>query len=804
VTASLAIVLVAVLTAVVWLFVRRGKAERVRSRVSEPQPAAEAALQAESARGVEPGPAKHAEDVHATVPTAEAVRSPKSSSAHPTGTRTAVAAGVRPAALPQTPSPSAESAQGGPLTPPAHRASSSSLEAPSLPETAEHSSSVASVGRSVRRRIAPEKRGGRPRLSESPSAGASPGAQRAARKAWPNVGPPRVDLVCRQEGHGWVIGVELNEPDDSSFEWFPVIDGIPLEERSGFYPLPCMDSPVSLICRSCVHSLDGPGSQIWSGDLSGGLLAFKLDAHARQGRRVRSPGRGLCLVVAPADWKRLGPPGPAAPEPVLTDDGYRAHYFDLDEEDAQVAFRRSDGRIERLARHKLDVRLEGPLLPDSSERMGPFFAPTPPVLSAARPEVWDEVATVVVGQEGPGRKRWRTHFHPSPGSRIQEMPPERACMDAGWFYVRFYSYTDDLIDSLDFRFASGLALAHRPQIGLLPGAEGHDEVCFILSAGGDWSITPVQPRGCRAEVDQSSAEITLTIPAVPEADVSTWQVNPPSGAPLPLVIHLDRVWWSLTTGGQEPRWLDKPLSVSRDWFSPLSRKQLLLKLPKGARVRLGFNAPRAHEFRSTGSDGQSLSVHLRDFGDSPELAGSSPASFRVWVSGQSTICLSLPSLTPRCRICDYAATSRGDMVRHARSHLDDLFPRLSWAEVLEAFPDRGYPMAIYKCGYHDDHIVIADSTMNLENATSAIIKHLENCPYAERDGGKVIVRFETISNVQRIREIMHRLRGENLPDIRRCRLCPRGSEPWEDSSSRAMARHLVEWHWDELWSYREE
>jgi len=802
--ASLAIVLVVASTAVVVvsLLVRRRKAETLRPTASEPRLSAQASPKAESAVGLEPEPP-------------------------------GMAVSVQPTVLPEKPRPMGESAQGEPLTPvvpeddadhlrlseqpdrsslgreeapgamPAPQPSPSSGEADTSPAPGEQSSSVVPDGHSVRRRIPPEKRGGRSRISEAQSAQTSPTAPRPGPAARPAVGPPRAELVCRWEGAGWVIGVEVIELDDSSLEWVPVIDGIPLEERSGFYQLPSLDSPVRLLSRSRVDSAEGPGPEVWSGDFSKELLVFKLDADAREGRRVHCPGRGLCLVVAPSDWKPLGRPGPVAPEPVLPDGTYTAHYFDLDAEDGHVAFRRPDGHESRLARHRLHVRLEGAVLPDSSARMGPFFGPTPPVLSAATPEVWDEVATIVVGEEGPGRKRWRTHFHPSPGSLSQEMPPELVSKGAGWFFVRFYSYTDDLIDSLDFRFASGLQLMHRPQVRLLPGTEGHEEVRFILSADGGWRVTPMWPRLCRADVDQSSSEIALVIPAAPEADETRWQVDPPGGRPVPLVIRLDRVWWSLVDDGEEPRWSDRPLRVLRDWFRPVSRKRLLLKLPRGLSVRLGFDASMAREFGPAGSDGQPLAVHLRDFADCPELSRPSPASFRVWVSRESAVCLSLPALTLRCRICDHPGTSRQDMVRHVGSHLEDLFPRLSWEEILEAFPDRGYPKALYRCSYCG-HIEFDEQTISSDNPTSAILAHLDNCPYAERDGGKVVVRFEPIDDVERMREILPRLRQENLPDIRRCRFCPRDSEPWEDPSREAMTAHLMERHWDELWTYREE
>jgi len=724
----------------------------------------------------------------------------------PTVEHTRVPAGpIEPDAIPRLAMGSAQPSPGRPLSPLA-KSETESLKPP-LKSGRQNIESAGrfSVSQRSRRRVPPEKRGGRPRAPE-PSAP----PRRDLPLSSEDLGPPRADLVCRRESFGWAVGIEVAEPPNSGVDWIPVVDGTRLEGRWGFYRLSSMASSVEIARYSADGDLIELGPQVWPGQQAAGLVAFKLDAQGQQGRRVRLPTSGLCLVLAPGDWERLGGNGPATSEPVFIEGDYRAHYFDLDQEGTRVEFRRPDGAVGRLERLRLDVRLEGPTLPDGSQRMGPFFAPELPVLAADTPEVWDQVGTIVIGREGPGRHRWRTHFCPSSTSCTQLMPPELASMEAGWFFVRLYSKAADLLDSFDFRFASGLRLVKEPDVDPLPGPEGHRQERFILSCAKGWRVRPLQPPQCgvvspeRASDDRS--EIQLVIPPLPAADASTWEVTPPSGNPrVPLRIRLSRVWWCIADPGEEPRWSDKPLTAPRAWFGALSEKQLVLKLPRAMAARIGFDQSRARDYRAAGSDGPRVAVHLRDFGESPELVSFSPARLRLWLGrNRSATCLSLPKLTLRCALCGRSSSSEREMMRHINAHLDELFPRLSWEQVLEVFPDRGYPRAIYKCSYHDDHIVIADPTMASGNPVDAIIEHLEHCEYAEREDGKVRVRFESIRDLNRIREIMHCLRGESLPDIRRCSLCPEDSQPFEDPTRESMARHLFECHRDKLWEYREE
>ena len=51
----------------------------------------------------------------------------------------------------------------------------------------------------------------------------------------------------------------------------------------------------------------------------------------------------------------------------------------------------------------------GEKLEDASERIGPLFS-KPPKIHATDLQAWKEIKTIVLGEEGSGRGRWRVQF----------------------------------------------------------------------------------------------------------------------------------------------------------------------------------------------------------------------------------------------------------------------------------------------------------------------------------------------------------------------------------------------------------
>ena len=92
--------------------------------------------------------------------------------------------------------------------------------------------------------------------------------------------------------------------------------------------------------------------------------------------------------------------------------------------------------------------------------------------------MWADVGTVVIGEEGSGRGRWRTSFSPAPEGRERDLPAEVAPRKDGWYFLRFYDVNDELIDSLDFRLVHALTGIKVMQPSPLP-PEGKHELAHV-------------------------------------------------------------------------------------------------------------------------------------------------------------------------------------------------------------------------------------------------------------------------------------------------------------------------------------
>ena len=225
------------------------------------------------------------------------------------------------------------------------------------------------------------------------------------------------------------------------------------------------------------------------------LIAFKLFGE-NQGRRVRSASRGSYLVIVPEDWKRdenRSGPASAEPEPVALP-GCRAHFFALRRHLAAcIAFETCDGLRFEIESGEQKFELIGSRLPDANGEIGPLFGGQPPIIRAVNAAAWNNIGTIVVGNEGNTGQKWRTSLKPSRRSEEQHLPSVVADREGGWYFIRLYDVNDDLVESLDFRFLRGLTQITMPHLQPLPLSGGHqpltvefhhDADCFVKPMGG--------------------------------------------------------------------------------------------------------------------------------------------------------------------------------------------------------------------------------------------------------------------------------------------------------------------------------
>lgn len=367
-----------------------------------------------------------------------------------------------------------------------------------------------------------------------------------------------------------------------------------------------------------------------------GYLLFKLTGqNLNQGRLVKFPYSGSYLAIVPDEWERYeeisGPP-PAMPEPVSFD-GYKAHFFDLIKGSyRKIAFRCSNTE-HLITRKELQFEMIGKQLPDAAERVGPLFGKNLPLIRANDEKTWNDIKTIVVGEEKSGRGKWRMSFSPCPEQKEQELPSEVAARKSGWYFLRFYDSSDNPVDSLDFRFVEGLEEIELPTLPPLPSESGYEPISVKFIHTLDLLINS-QDDFIAIRVECEDNGTVLTIPPSNACDQSRWLVSSKDGSPVEVVILIERIWWAIKEGDNTPRWTDKPIRLSRDDFTSTSNKALRLKLPRQNwidRVFAGFERSKSRSYNVKVTESH-LDIPLRDYSDSQELENQTREHhFKIWI-----------------------------------------------------------------------------------------------------------------------------------------------------------------------------
>jgi len=233
-----------------------------------------------------------------------------------------------------------------------------------------------------------------------------------------------------------------------------------------------------------------------------------------------------------------------------------------------VVFDTPGGHVE-LPTQSPGFELEGDRLADAHPEAGPLYHESPPRLRNSRNITY---RTVVVGEEGPreGAPGWRDR-----AAVFEELRPSIAARRAGWFFVRLYDETDDLIDSLDFRFSAELQAIELDAVPPIPGADGHSPARFRLVHGEDCEVEPVNTSVDGLFVTRKHSDgHSIEIPPLPHCDETRWTIRECNGAEVEICLRVDRVWWSVADEASEPAatvWTDRRASTTWITFTMTSR-----------------------------------------------------------------------------------------------------------------------------------------------------------------------------------------------------------------------------------------
>lgn len=480
-----------------------------------------------------------------------------------------------------------------------------------------------SAGVGPRQRV-PIDRGGRPRKPTQR------GDETPSRRT--GYYSPKAEIVCWKRERQWFVGIEISEEPIEDAETLGVFQNHSSLSQDG-----------SKEACWLLNSISGQIVIQWNRDEylqkidlgQNNYLVFKLSGqNLNQGRLVKSVSSGSYLVIVADDWKRdeteSGPP-PIEPEPVFLD-GFLAHFFDIHgDADTRIAFVTHEGVPILVTSGPPRFEFIGKKLEDASEKIGPLFS-KPPKIHATDSWAWKEIKTIVLGEEGSGRGRWRTQFSPDPDRADQDLHSDILDKRGGWYFLRFYDGNDELVESLDFRFLSGLSQIKMPEPSFLSSSGGYEPVCVELIHDSEILLVGGLPD---IQIERETGKTILTIPPDPLYDTTHWQAGCKGGPQVEMTILVERVWLALGEEDGEPsQWEDRPLVLSRDDFTAASTRAIWLRFPKTRwvdKISVGFQRAKARSYPVRVME-RTLALPLREFADTEEVADRAREhQLRVWI-----------------------------------------------------------------------------------------------------------------------------------------------------------------------------
>lgn len=626
-----------------------------------------------------------------------------------------------------------------------------------------------------KRQVAPKDRGGRPRQEQ-----ASPGQEqiRNSRDLAPH-------MICRGGPGRWQIFVEAPMVEASCERLRALLTSFNAVDTDVVGPVP----DPSMVMRA-----RGPLGQGNSVAAREGLAVFRIigDDTACE---VVGPTQGLNMVIAPNSWrydrKRSGAP-PLEAEPLDATD-YEIHYFSA-QQNPIVIFDKPDGTVCAIKVAKPHFYLEGDRICDINEGAGPVFIGKLPVLKA-RDNAIGSVVQAIIGQEGPGRGRWKHNYSVITHAGGWQLPDDLKRRLAGWYFIRLYDQAGALVQSETFRYLPGISsIEIKPPA--LDEVEDRTHVKIIHDPGVHIEANGPKPdrhehRAC-GDLLATSYEF-ICAPNAREASLEIAAGNCSAS----LLFDVDRILWKLqgergasAIEPDEARWQAKPINADVQVFSPMSDAELVIRLPKRyarADAFVGFDFKSRRRLRH-GPDGIAR-IHLNEFSDTQALWVPGTADLQLWVHStelSETAPVIKIAILCSCRLCGKSKMTEGELLRHLISvHHDELFEQLDLHTTTEESP---IPTAVYvcmECGWFCPESRLISATTLMDRHFNA--RH----PRAQ-------MQFTAFKNPADVRGITSRAREW----VWKCKLrhgC-KGIAPLPDDPNVAAQKmaHLNTNHWREL------
>ena len=600
---------------------------------------------------------------------------------------------------------------------------------------------------------------------------------------------------------GWQLGVEIESAPERNLTLLQ--HGHELE-RDDLDP----DRWLVKEGQGDIKVLDGHECVTHIGDLTRpGHLIFRLvGANLDRGVLVQRPSAGAYLLLVSTDSvaPNADPPDLIGDYESVTPRMFCAYYIDVDQNSSPtVRIEADDGSTTLIRFNEARGRfsLKGTIIEDSapkrqnrSARQGPLYGPLPPEIDTTD---WTGISTIVVGAEGGGERRWSDEIKldsHEPNKRLAKLMTTRR---AGWFFVRFYDHQSDLVDSFDFRYASGIK-------GVPQQIESHES-----SPERKFDIVHIQhDSNVRIEAlnldngDISSVLVTnrgsnLRIPHMKKYDHTQWTVVD-GNANVPLHIEIPRFWRRLRieSNGTSGRWSPKAIDLKEDDFKPTLRRVLDVSVPSDASKTglIDFDFPSRRRFRANANC--EFQIPLWNFFDSRHLTSVGRHVLRLSPEPPSRtasiplVNLGILELRTKCVYCSRAFASLSDLSDHVlANHFDEVFVEETYERTSRKFPILGLPDAIYECEMCQEFYLSGHGCVNRR-----YLQMIQDCTIDDHNNSVHKLSHSATRPVSDARGVRDRL-IKSLPYLYRCTICSRDIKA--DKKGKIymkLHKHLMRFH----------
>ncbi len=611
----------------------------------------------------------------------------------------------------------------------------------------------------------------------------------------------RAHLCVWQQGIGWQLGVEI----ESAPERILTVqqDGHELERDD-------LDQDRWLVTdgQGNIEVLDGHECVRQIGNLTRPRhLIFRLvGANLDRGVLVQRPSAGASLLLVPTDWDapKSDPPELIGEHEEVTPRTFCAYYIHVDSNSAptvRIADHEDSNTLIRFNEARGRFRLQGPIIENAapkhrsrSSRQGPLYGPSPPEIATRD---WADISTIVVGEEGSGKCRWSDEIKPELHEPSKRLAKFMTMQRAGWFFVRFYDQQRDLVDSIDFRYASGIKGS--PQ--QIESGESSPERKF------DIVHIEHEPNVRIEALDPDNRDITseqatnggsnFRIPHMKKYDHTEWIIVD-GDAKVPLHIELPRFWRRLRIvgNGTSSRWSPKAINLQDDHFKPTQRRVLDVSVPSDASktALIDFAFPTRRRFRATAN--REFHVPLWNFFDSNHLTSVGRHVLRLSPEIHSSkdtiplVNLGILELRTRCSYCSRGLASNSDLSDHVLArHFDEVFVEESYEKTSKQFPNLGLPDAIYVCDVCQEFYLSGHGCVNRR-----YLQIIQDCTIDDHNDSAHKHAHQNFGPVSDARDVRDWLIG-SLPYLYRCTICSRNIKAEKEEKTKLkLLKHLMRFH----------